>query len=507
MRLKLLFFLLYIGFLTVNAQTFKGRVTSEAGEPIPAVSVYIQELTSGFITDDAGYFEITLPMGSYTCEVSSMGYIRQVISIRVPSWGLEKNITLTATHRAVSARQGENQEFKSEHKTKESVVDFMNQTLFVGRTLLTRNQKAWLTLGSLSSFIPEFNAVDGLWVGAKLKTGLMLNEKTTLNFIPEVYYTSSRRDVVWRGELSLNYAPERRGYLYLKAGSISADFNGESGESRLINGASSLWFGKNDMKFYDSFYINVGNDFALSRASFLSLDAFFERASTLKNALSKGWFGVKVKPNIPQNDAYEEVFENGFLKLSASLKYAPRSLCPAFTVLYQQGFTRKALEDASPSYHRTEVTIDQRIDLGLFNAFSWRVNVGAFWNVKEMRFPDFKHFAATRVLVTEHSLDKNFSLLDNYIYSTNKRWAQVNLSWYASYLLLKQLPFLEDMKFDEALHLRALAVYDKKMYTEVGYSLGLSSLARIGVFASFERLKYKSVGVTLSFPILNMVGQ
>ncbi|MCD7900106.1 MAG: DUF5686 and carboxypeptidase regulatory-like domain-containing protein [Bacteroides sp.] len=870
MRLKLIFFLFCIGSLHINAQVFKGQVTSETGEPIPFASIYIKELTSGFITDDAGYFQTILPVGNYTCEISSLGYSQQVISVQIPSGGLEKNITLTervyelrevnitrdnedpaysvmrqaiarapfyqtyvrnytadvymkgtgklnripailkiskeiredakkymgklfvmeekrkVTYTApnkweneivaytnsfpeeiqikiqttdinlyqpkifgkisplspgafsyyqyklegyfeqgeyminrikiipkkgnselisgylyivqglwslsavdVALKQGgvdatvkiscnevkpstflttsislttslstmglkaeasylssiqysqvqvgknplvtnnqqptvtieeetppqltskqrknrekmndllkkeelttreayqlsnlvsksiqeadtNNRRNKFERRTREyiekkdsladsrdsaywaqvrtiplrpeemesytykeqlnplqessgqqsarkqPVGDFIVQTLLSGRTVYTQDKKAWLTFGPLSSFLPEFNYVDGLWIGAKVKSGFKLNEKATLHFTPEAYYAASREDLIWKGELSLNYAPHRLGHLYLKAGSTSADFNGESGESRMINGFASLWFGRNDMKLYKSFYVNLGNEIELSNALQLSLDAFFEKGSTLENARNKGWFGVKAKPNIPRNDAYEEMFENGFLKLSASLTYTPgryyymyggkkyyeNSLYPTFSLRYQQGFTRKALEKVSPSYHRTEITIHQKIDFGLFNTFSWRVNAGAFLDVKEMRFQDFKHFATTRIPVTEHSLDENFSLLDNYAYSTHKRWAQVNLSWRTPYLLIKQLPFLEDKKFDEALHLRTLAVFQKNLYTEIGYSVGLSTFARLGIFAGFDRLRYKSVGVSLSLPILDMI--
>lgn len=102
---------------------------------------------------------------------------------------------------------------------------------------------------------------------------------------------------------------------------------------------------------------------------------------------------------------------------------------------------------------------------------------------------------------TERTFDTGFALLNNYAYSTDTRWAQTNISWYTPYLLLKQLPFLKKKNFDEALHLRSVAVYDRKVYTEVGYSAGLYEMARIGVFAYFDDLKFRSVGVSVSIPL------
>ena len=155
----------------------------------------------------------------------------------------------------------------------------------------------------------------------------------------------------------------------------------------------------------------------------------------------------------------------------------------------------------SPSYHLTEFSAKQRIGFGMFNRFNWYVNAGAFWKAVGMQFPDFKHFATTALPFTERTFDTGFALLNNYAYSTDTRWAQTNISWYTPYLLLKQLPFLKKKNFDEALHLRSVAVYDRKVYTEVGYSAGLYEMARIGVFAGFDDLKFRSVGVSVSIPL------
>ena len=101
----------------------------------------------------------------------------------------------------------------------------------------------------------------------------------------------------------------------------------------------------------------------------------------------------------------------------------------------------------------------------------------------------------------ERTFDTGFALLDNYAYSNNTRWAQANLSWYTPYLLLKQLPFLRKKRFDEALHLRSVVVYDRKPYTEIGYSVGVSEILRAGVFVGFDCLKFHSVGVSVSIPL------
>ena len=124
-----------------------------------------------------------------------------------------------------------------------------------------------------------------------------------------------------------------------------------------------------------------------------------------------------------------------------------------------------------------------------------------------MQFPDFKHFATTGLPGTERSFDTGFSLLDNYAYSTNTRWVQANISWYTPCLLLKFLPFLKKKNLDEALHLRTLVEYDRRPYSEIGYSIGFMKLARLGVFLGFDSLKYRSAGVSVSIPLSTFAGE
>ena len=99
--------------------------------------------------------------------------------------------------------------------------------------------------------------MDGFWLGVKLKTGVKLSESSTLRFVPSFYYTTARKNWIGQGELTLDYVPRNRGYLSLSGGLMSADYNSESGESRLINSMSSSLFGHNHLKLYENTFFTV----------------------------------------------------------------------------------------------------------------------------------------------------------------------------------------------------------------------------------------------------------
>lgn len=392
------------------------------------------------------------------------------------------------------------------------------QTFLVGKTFRTSNKKAWLTLKGLPSYIPEYNFVDGFWLGAKFDTGLKLSETATINFSPSVYYTSARKSVVGQGILSLDYAPRRRGHLAFSGGVLSADYNGESGESRLINAAASSFFGRNDVKLYDKRFLSVDHQIELVNSLLFSATLSWQRRRMLENHIHQSWFKKEVESNIPDSRAFRPMPENELLRATFALEYTPAhyyhmsrgkkvyddSRFPTFTLRYDRAFPLKGSLPSS-SYHLAEFSVRQSIEFGMFNILDWALNAGTFWNTDGMQFPDFKHFATTGLPVTERSFDSGFSLLDNYAYSIDTRWAQANISWYTPYLLLKYLPFLKNKNLDEALHIRSLVGYDRLPYSEIGYSIGFMKLARLGVFVGFNNLKYRSAGVSVSIPMSMLV--
>lgn len=387
-------------------------------------------------------------------------------------------------------------------------------TILFGDTYRTKNKKSWLELYGLRSYVPEYNFVDGLWVGAKFTVGRKLSDATSLWFTPSAYYTTARKSVVGSGSMTLSYAPRRMGKLLLSGGVLSADYNGESGESRLVNSFASLLFARNDVKLYDKRFLTVNNDIELANGLLFSASLSWQQRKELENTVYHSLFRKEAKSNTPRTDGFFPMPKNELLKSSFALQYTPAHYYrmikgkkvydapryPTFTLGYERAFPLSGAIPSS-SYHRMELSIHQKVEFGMFNTLLWSVNSGAFWDVNRIQFPDYKHFAATRFPVTERTFDSGFVLLDNYAYSTATRWAQAGITWRTPYLLLKHLPFLQRKSFGEALHLRSLVVYGHQPYTEVGYSVGLANLARLGVFAGFDSLEFRSVGVSVSIPL------
>ncbi len=386
-------------------------------------------------------------------------------------------------------------------------------TVYNGKTYRFRDKTIRVTTPALKGVLKDYNFVDGLWLGGRMGASAQLNNGTVMRLEPSVYYTTARKNVVSVNELSLTYLPLRRGRLVVAGGTVSEDFNSESGEKRWINAFSSLLFARNEMKLYDKRYFTASNRIEVANGLQLFTLASWERRKSLDNAVHHSLFRKKAKINIPDNRDYSPMSGNETFYVSVEVEYTPAHYYrlergrkryeeprwPVLTFRYDKAFPLSGKH--SPVYHRTELSVKQKVEFGMFNKLHWWVNGGGFWNKKRMLLPDFKHFASTTFQFTEREMDKGFSLLNNYEYATASRWIQGNVMWNAPYVLFKHLPFLQRHKIDEALHLRSLLVAHRNPYYEVGYSVGYLKYIRGGIFVGMEKNRYKSAGFSLSVPL------
>jgi len=380
---------------------------------------------------------------------------------------------------------------------------------------ISLGKKSSLGYSGLLGVVPEYNFVDGVWLGQRLTWETRIDKARLFTISPSVYYVTARKHVNWQIDGTFRYAPIRNGRFLLSGGDTSTDFNPE-GELRLINSISSLFFGTNPIKFYQKRYVSILNNMDLTNGLILSLGGAWENRNALENQLSYSIFSGPPSVNIPHGQT-SLMPDNKIVKYSIDIQYTPRyyyhlyggekryaySKYPTFRFKYIGGVTDSPAETGN--FHRFEAGIRHRIKLNAFDNINYFVSAGTFVDGENAFFPDFKHFKTNELFLTGNNQGDSFSLLDNYRYSTNKRWLEGHLNYTSSYLFLKDLPFLQSYLFNESLHAKTIWLPGRN-YTEAGYSLGFEDIGRIGVFVGFEKGTYDAVGFTISLPILRNMG-
>jgi hypothetical protein len=95
MKQSILLFLIVISiYQLTEAQTLKGKITNQTGDPIQYATVYIQELKHGTTANTKGDYEIRLPAGKYTVIYQSLGFEQIFATISISDKTVTKNVIL-----------------------------------------------------------------------------------------------------------------------------------------------------------------------------------------------------------------------------------------------------------------------------------------------------------------------------------------------------------------------------------------------------------------------------
>lgn len=385
--------------------------------------------------------------------------------------------------------------------------------LLLGGNIGNDSTKIILTYDGLISAVPEYNFVDGFWIGQGFSVETKLNkDNNKVKFSPKLYYATSRKKLIWETSLSLEYAPMSLGYLTVSVGNVSEDYN-PWGITRFDNAISSLMWGDNVSMLYQKNYVMVKNDIDITNG--LRFSALIQTAKRhgLQNNTDYNLFGDN---NIKSNWYMPYNFDLTSYKVG--LSYTPRhyysvrngkkhyeyAKSPTFTLNYSEGFS--SWQKNNSKFRQIEGNISQIINTDYFGYFSYNINGGTFLgNKNRSNIADYKHFKAANMFTITNRPFDTFMLLNNYVASTNDFWAEGHFNYYNKYILLKRLPFLQGQIFNECLHLKYLYTPNMKHYNEIGYSLDLSSLLTLGIHTSFKDLKYQSFAVRLSYSILDII--
>lgn len=374
-------------------------------------------------------------------------------------------------------------------------------------------KKVNLRVDGLIGAVPEYNFVDGFWIGQRADLNIRLNDYQSMEIKPFVHFLTARKTVAWGTEVIFPYFSKHNATLSLSVGDKSMDFKQSEGTLRLENALTSLVDGCNFMKFYRAKYVRLYNSMELFDGLILDISGEYQKRYPLENRLTYSFFGGEVEPNIPDYAGGMPMPVNRSAKLKLGLRYNPRMYYrmrgdrkeyvrteyPTFYVNYERGFPGG--KGARSDYHRIEAGVRQSFKPTVFSRLNWGVFTGKFFSVKEMYFPDYKHFGTSGWLLNNDGFSQYFFLGDYYRFATHDKWLRAGVNFRSSYLLFKNIPALQSTLFDEALHLRYLWTPELKNYLELGYSIGLNSFTRIGVFVGFERMRYESIGVRFNIPL------
>lgn len=146
---KILTFLLFLGSFTTFAQekfTISGTISeADTGETLIGVNVIIPSLQTGTVTNQYGYYSITLPKGDYEIVYSSIGFASQKIQISLAE-NIKKDLELVTDTESLD----------------EVVIETDNERLDVRSSQMSANTLSTTTIKKIPVVLGEVDVIKAI---------------------------------------------------------------------------------------------------------------------------------------------------------------------------------------------------------------------------------------------------------------------------------------------------------------------------------------------------------
>ena len=368
----------------------------------------------------------------------------------------------------------------------------------------------------------NFNTVDGVVYGFDFRFSKSWKGNKSLSLFPDIRWAFSRKQLMWRINASYKFNSIKQRELYLRTGMTSKDIGNGGGINPLLNTVTTLMFELNYLKLYESDFLTMGYRSEIVNGLNLEISSLYEVRKVLENTTDFSLIKTsrEYSDNIPDNsylrpgsNPVHALRDQNHISIAAKITYTPYqkyridngrkipagSAWPTFNLTWEHGindFGNTAEEISQYDMIRAEAY--KKYSIGAFSEFRWRVRAGGFIDNRDLTFYDFFHFNPQQVPVLINDYEDAFMIPSYYSTSTPEAFGEFHLKYTTPYLLLKLLPGLSNTLMRENIIMSYLGSRYHKNYTELGYSLSeIFFLAEVGVYAGFEDLNYKSVGMKL----------
>ncbi|MFO7754381.1 MAG: DUF5686 family protein [Bacteroidales bacterium] len=409
-------------------------------------------------------------------------------------------------------------------KSKSKLGTVVNGILF-GKTFYSENRKSRFRTGGLVD--PGhlgFNAVDGFKYGIDFNFYHIWDSGMTLSISPEAGWDFARENINWRASGLITYNHMKQSRIVFWMGMGSKDFTSSAGISPFMNMATSLLFKDNYLSLYESRYITLSQRQEYFNGFYVELRYAYDDRRLLDNNTNYSFFrrDEDYSANIPLNeytgapgDTEADYLLTDHLhhQFSTVISYIPRqryrisngkkssagSDYPTFKIYYDHGINITS-DNVMDHYDHIQFEANKSESIGAFSEYSWRLRAGGFLNNDRLQFQDFNHFNSQPLPFLLRNHQDVFMLRDYYSLATPEYYVEAHLRYTTPYLLIKLLPFLSNSLMRENISLAYLYSPNTANYYELGYSLSeVFFIGKIGVFAGFEDLNFRSAGLKFTF--------
>jgi hypothetical protein len=278
--------------------------------------------------------------------------------------------------------------------------------------------------------------------------------------------------------------PLKHANIGFKLGSDMLDMNAQNPTPELANSYNSLVHERNLLKIYQKKFAEISLSKRISGGLYGYMSAEVSERKWLPNTSNYSWRDVEDRsftsnnpftPNtetqlFPKHQAFilnfnlSYNFSNKYVTYPSGKYFIP-SKYPTVNLTYRTSV--KDVLGSDTRFSQLSASVNKSdISLGLHGKSSFWFGTGKFFDVTNIYYTDYKHFAGNQSLSYESRLNR-FLFLDLYTFSTNQSYIEGHIQHNFSGLLMSKLPLIRKLKLQEIIGFNYLNTDILKNHMEI----------------------------------------
>lgn len=356
----------------------------------------------------------------------------------------------------------------------------------------------------------QYNTVEGVSINPSLVVSRFFpSVNATGQFIADARYGFNNGHLnPWAGFVLTDRLNNRSTYkfrnyeYYVAGGKRASQFFRMSSLTGLANSISTLLYGWNEMKLYESYFFKTGFKKAWDNGVKFSVEGLYEDRTALENTtdyiFNKKWQS-RLTPNYPVEvmnapfEAHKAVLLRGTFSFQPgqryiqypNAKYSLGSEYPVFSMKYVKGIPN--LFGADEDFDRWQFDVHGTAGMRLSGRAIYFVSLGGFVNSKKVFVQDYKHYYGTNSHIADEYA-KGLQYTTVYQFSNAAPfYGEVHVEHHGDGWFTNKIPLLKRWKWNLVDGFNGLFIAPEKQHFELFVGLeNILKLYRFDVLLNME---------------------
>jgi len=426
-------------------------------------------------------------------------------------WEENRPVPLTAYERSLIEDGEAKQQPSNVSNWWQGSWDYFSQEI-VSSKRFKYNDSQMSYSGLINPFKLAYSRLDGIVYWQEFRYKKANQEGKELYFNPSIGFLFQRKQVYFKIPIQWLFQPMKMGEIRFTLQNRNQAYNSTFIGMIEKETPDSIHFEDFNLKYYHHYTSGLRGQYEIMNGLLLDGGINYNWYVPVKNK-NQTESDLRSDSNIPK-DVIDLVTDQYRIFLpTVGLTWTPRqfyriigkrkeyigSNFPTLSMEYSWGV--RGILGSKSNYDQLEADIQQKIPIGLMSNFQYYFSAGEFLKTSSLYFADFNLFQKRNFPQSwDDPIGGVFHLLRSEWYNASRSYIQAHLMYQFPYTLLRLFKNVTKDVLAERIYLSQLYTPILPCYTEIGYGVG-NFIGDAGIFVSFVKEKYESVGVSFTFEL------